>query len=142
LGGDFVDALGVRDGFLDGGLRERVLQRHEFLHVLGAEQGAGIGDRVLECALHGAGIDVRQLLERGELGIRYGEERFDVGLLRRLDLFRGHVHLLAPSYVYWVCCIAAMTILGQRGTKSSTLYVAPIATAKSRKVRRPFETAS
>jgi hypothetical protein len=69
------------------------LQRHEFLHILRAEQRAGVSDRVFEGALDRACVDVRQLLERGELGIRYGEERFYVGLLGRLDLLRCHVHL-------------------------------------------------
>jgi len=85
-------------------LRERVLQLHELLHVLRAEQRAGIGDRVFERGLDGARVDVRQLFEGCELGIRHGEQRLNIGLVGGLDLFRGYVHFYAPVVVCFVQC--------------------------------------
>ena len=109
---DLVDAAGVGDGLLDDRLGQRDLQVHQLLHVLGSQQGLGVGHAVFQQRTGGVQVQGGEALGAGEGGVGQGQQGLDVGLVGGGELLGGdevaHVDLLEKCGCINIASVAAM----------------------------------
>src|SRR6185369_12615382 len=87
LGGNFIDRLRVGNNLVDVRLGNGRLDGDGFLHVLGAEQGLGVGGSFFQYGAGSVEVQIGDPLGRSQGGIGDGKQGLDSGLVGGDELF-------------------------------------------------------